>query len=83
MQYAIVAFLTCILGRHGACKHLGCSERAASGRRDPVGAASRNRVYVGVRTARVVHNTRATKPATKLRASDREAKCGRNVCRVP
>ena len=28
---ALVVFLTCILGRYGACKHLGCSEHAASG----------------------------------------------------
>ena len=25
-NHALVAFLSCILGRYGACKHLGCSE---------------------------------------------------------
>ena len=43
-NHALAAFLACVLGRHGACKHLGCSEHAAPGRRDPVGVASRNRV---------------------------------------
>ena len=52
-NHALVAFLTCVLGRHGACKHLGCSEHAASGRRDPVGVASRNRVCGGAGAARV------------------------------
>ena len=46
-NHALVAFLPCILGRHGACKHLGSSERAAPGRRDPVGVASRNRGHLG------------------------------------
>ena len=50
-NHALVAFLTCILGRYGACKHLGCSEHAASGRRDPVGVASRNRLHGGIRAA--------------------------------
>ena len=52
-NHALVAFLACVLGRHGACKHLGSSERAAPGRRDPVGVASRNRVYGGAGTAPV------------------------------
>ena len=26
-NHALVVFLTCILGRYGACKHLGCSDR--------------------------------------------------------
>ena len=30
-NHALVVFLTIILGRYGACKHLGCSEHAASG----------------------------------------------------
>ena len=52
-NHALVAFLPCILGRHGACKHLGSSERAAPGRRDPVGVASRNRGHQSAETARV------------------------------
>ena len=52
-NHALVAFLPCILGRHGACKHLGCSEHAAPGRRDPMGVASRNRLCGGAGAARV------------------------------
>ena len=48
-KHALIAFLTCILGRHGACKHLGCSEYAASGRRDTVGVAFRNRLRGGTK----------------------------------
>ena len=50
-NHALVVFLTCILGRYGACKHLGYSEHAASGRRDSVRVASRNRLYGGAETA--------------------------------
>ena len=52
-NHALVAFLPCILGRHGAYKHLGCSEHAASGRQDSVGVASRNRRRESAETARV------------------------------
>ena len=58
-NHALAAFLACVLGRHGACKHLGCSEHAASGRRDPVGVASRNRVSGGAGVARVHTRDRA------------------------
>ena len=71
-NHALVAFLPCILGRHGACKHLGCSEHAASGRRDPVGVASRNRLYGGIRTALwCTYNTRAIDAYRQFRPGKR------------